>query len=99
MPYETMDKPEELPVHNFKETPVFEGVLKRKMESKQYKTNNYVLANMDGEEFLLWGKTALRSQLDRLDLGTRVKIEFKGMKHNPKSGNTFEEFEVQVWKD
>lgn len=44
----------------------------------------------------VWGSTALDMDMENVAIGQQVKIVYRGMKKNPKSGREFKDFGVYV---
>jgi len=47
-----------------------------------------------GENVGAWGSTVLDNKMKDVPIGSRTKVEFLGLKENPKSGRSFKDYSV-----
>ena len=79
--------------HDFKTNKTLEGVLVGLVDS-QYGGKDFLVKDKDGNEVLVFGKTALQSKMTSIKIGTKIKIEFVGEKKGEKTGRMYEDFKV-----
>ncbi len=79
------------------DTPEFEGTLVgcKVVDTKYGEKNLYRFEDNDGEPAVVWGSATLDRALEDVEKGTRVRIEYGGMKKT-KKGNRAHQFEVFV---
>ena len=90
--YPSWNSPKENPA--YKEGSEIEGVLVEKRENVG--TNNsklYVIEDSKGKRSSIWGTAMLDSRLEKLPVGTLVKITYKG-KVKGKKGTSYHDFEI-----
>ena len=80
-------------VHNFDQEPAIEGVLKDKTEGQF--GQNYIL-DVDGEDITVFGKSVIRSKLETVKVGAKVRITYKGEKKSESTGRTYQDFLVET---
>ncbi len=83
--------------HNFNEKAELVGVLIAKVKGS-FEGNDYVIENESGQ-ILVYGKTALQTKLEPIEIGTKVKIVYLGKKKSETTKRTYEEYEVYVKKN
>lgn len=79
--------------HNFKEVPELEGEYKEAVKSV-HGGNDYLVVDKDGNDVLVWGKTALQTKMARVEVGAKVKIVYLGEKKSSSTGRTYEDYDV-----
>jgi hypothetical protein len=84
--------------HDFNGQPELIGVLKSKVPS-QFEGNDYIVTTEEGKDVVVFGKAAIKSRLEGLGIGTRVKIVYNGMKVSARTNRKYADFEVFVDKD
>lgn len=57
-------------------------------------SNLYTFKKEDGELIAVWGNTILDSRFKNLEIGDKVKVVFKGKTKSPKTGRTYNDFDV-----
>lgn len=62
------------------------------------KSELYILEKENGEHVKVWGSYVLDNKMALLDLGTEIKIEFKG-RVKPEKGNEYKDFAVYLVKN
>lgn len=95
-------KPDQANTWDFTKNPVLEGVkIRTQVDIGVNKSNLYTIRTLDTEqEVKVWGATALDTQMEAVEDGMQIKIEYGGMKPSPKRpGKSFKDFSVLVWKD
>lgn len=89
-------------VWDFSAQPELEGEFLRKEEKVGPNNSNMyhflVGADDKAEEVAVWGNTVLDGKLAEVQTGQKVRIKFLG-KAVSKRGNTFKNFEVDVWEE
>lgn len=90
-------KIEKAPSWDFEANPVLQGVLVSKEAGVgQNDSNLYRFETKDGENVSLWGSVVLDDRLAQVDLGTELKISYKGKVKNEQSGRSFKSYEVEI---
>lgn len=80
--------------HDFKKQSEIRGILIEKLQGK-FQGNDYILL-VNKKEILIYGKTALQTKLDQVELNKEVIIRYLGEKKSDKTKRTYEDFEVLV---
>ncbi len=89
------DKAKLSPTWSFKEEKVIKGVLVTKEEKVgPNESMMYTLKLEDGTTKGIWGNTILDSRLKGIEVGEEIGIEYLGEAVSPKTGRTYNNFEV-----
>ena len=72
-----------------------QGIYISKEEGIGDNNNNVYNLEIDGEVTSMWGSTVLDSAFSKIRPGQEVNIKFLGKEKNPKSGRTYNNFEVK----
>lgn len=86
---------------DFNENKELEGYYLGKKEDVGENHSRIYQVELDsGEITEFWGATALDSQMDRVSIGSRIKIIYNGLVDSPKrKGKQYKSFDVLVDKD
>lgn len=57
-------------------------------------SNLYHFDRADGKSVAVWGSAVIDSRMSRVAIGTEAKIEYLGIKKNPKTGHEYKEYKV-----
>lgn len=57
-------------------------------------SNIYILQQPDGSEVAVWGSTVIDNNMNRIQVGSEVRIVFLGLETNDKTGRTFKNFDI-----
>lgn len=57
-------------------------------------SNLYHFEREDGKQVTVWGSAVIDSRMLKVPIGTEVKIEFLGMKKNPKTNRSFKDYKI-----
>lgn len=60
-----------------------------------------VIVEMQGalgkdDKFSFWANTAIKNSLPQIPVGSLVRLTFRGMEKNPKSGRKFNAYDIEV---
>ena len=80
-------------VHNFNESPIFEGVLVNRVDSF-YGGHDYVFDTKAEKNILVYGKKVLQGKLEKVEIGSLVRIYHLGKIKG--TNQTYENFKVTV---
>ncbi len=90
-------KLEQSPVWDFAKKPDLEGLLASKKEAVgPNQSMFYNIELPDHSVFGVWGNTVLDDRLAGVQPGQEIKISYKGMVKNEKSGRDYKSFDVFV---
>lgn len=85
--------------HDFSEQPEIIGKLVGKTPST-FSGNDYVLKLENGSEVTIFGKTVLQTKLEKVEIGTLVKIVYKGKVKSSKNPRyEYDDFAVYTAKE
>lgn len=87
---------------NFEKAKELEGeFVGTKTGQGDYNSNVHTIKEMTtGELVSVWGNTVLDNRFSKISTGTRVRIEYLGMKDSPnRAGKQYKDFQVDVWSD
>lgn len=87
------------PAHDFEKQPVLIGTLKDVSQSMHDPNiNDYFVVNPEGVEVKVWGNVVLHSQLKRVEMGKKVRIEYLGMQSNQTGKKEYKNYKASVAK-
>lgn len=90
-------KPQQTPAWDFKENPEFEGTLVAiRSNVGPNESMLYEFKQEDGARAAVWGSAGLDNTMNDVEVGSKVKIVFEGMKTNEATGREFKAFKVYV---
>ena len=82
--------------HDFEQEAILEGIYEEKIEkADRHNRDHYLIKTDSGEIRRVFSGTVLKKRFDEIEIGTRVKVEFMGLKPSTQ-GQPYKDFRVYV---